>query len=358
MSIDAIKELIRKGDIPQAGERLREILAKTPEDAAARMLYGTCCQLMGDSATFGRIYRDLAPEMEPRVTSGERSELVSMWLKYAAMFAVVLTCFYGALGEDVAPEISNATNAMEVVSVANTDDLYDRVMKMSQRDRMVYFVSRPEVKRELLKGDVRAIVIQLNIAKNPVEDEDDDEDEDEDEKKDDRKKSENIMLISASSSLKTGADVFKALVEAGNTDKFMLVQKGQTNNRISDFCAVYESGSSEYRAKDKTFQILEEHGDISDLIISLAEQGAHVLGLCYVNFYPSARRLAARYAVPRDFGARFPKYVIAPDGKVLYELTEKVRVEPRTAYGGPRYEKPPRPQTKYGGPKCFDEADF
>ena len=54
------------------------------------MLYGTCCQLMGDSATFGRVYRDLAPQMEPRVTSGERSELVSMWLKYAAMFAMII----------------------------------------------------------------------------------------------------------------------------------------------------------------------------------------------------------------------------------------------------------------------------
>ena len=90
MSINTIKGLIKNGDIPQASERLREILAKTPEDVAARMLYGTCCQLMGDSATFGRIYRDLAPEMEPRVTSGERSELVSMWLKYAAMFAMII----------------------------------------------------------------------------------------------------------------------------------------------------------------------------------------------------------------------------------------------------------------------------
>lgn len=90
MNIETIKDLIKNGDIPQAGERLREILAKTPEDAAARMLYGTCCQLMGDSATFGRIYRDLAPEMEPRVTRGEQSELVSMWLKYAAMFAIII----------------------------------------------------------------------------------------------------------------------------------------------------------------------------------------------------------------------------------------------------------------------------
>ncbi len=42
MNIEAIKNLVKNGDIPQASEQLREILAKTPEDAAARMLYGTC----------------------------------------------------------------------------------------------------------------------------------------------------------------------------------------------------------------------------------------------------------------------------------------------------------------------------
>ena len=41
MDTEPIKELIKECDIPQASERLREILAKTPEDAAARMLYGT-----------------------------------------------------------------------------------------------------------------------------------------------------------------------------------------------------------------------------------------------------------------------------------------------------------------------------
>ena len=41
MNIEAIKNLVKNGDIPQASEQLREILAKTPEDAAARMLYGT-----------------------------------------------------------------------------------------------------------------------------------------------------------------------------------------------------------------------------------------------------------------------------------------------------------------------------
>lgn len=309
MNIEAIKNLVKNGDIPQASERLREILAKTPEDAAARMLYGTCCQLMGDSATFGRIYRDLAPEMEPRVTRGERSELVSMWLRYAAMFAAVVTCFYGALGEDASLNIPNATNATAVVSAENAKNLYYRVMEMSPGDRLRYFMNRPEVRRELKKGDVRAVVIQLDSTEKC----------DDDDKKDDRKKTENLMLIRASSSLKTGADVLKALGEAGRTDKLMSFQKNQADNGVTDFC---ENNSFACRAKKKVFQVLGEHGDISDLIISLDEQESYVIGICYVNFSASPRRLCSRYAGPRDNGERLPKYVIAPDGKVLYELTE------------------------------------
>ena len=91
MNIESIKTLIKEGDIHQARSQLKEVLAKTPEDAVAQILYGTCCQLLGDSATFDRIYRELAPEMELSVTRGEKSERVSMWLKYAAMIAMVFT---------------------------------------------------------------------------------------------------------------------------------------------------------------------------------------------------------------------------------------------------------------------------
>ena len=64
MSLDAIKELIKKGDIPQASEQLREILAKTPEDAAARMLYGTVLPADGR-------FRDLRKDIpRPRPADG------------------------------------------------------------------------------------------------------------------------------------------------------------------------------------------------------------------------------------------------------------------------------------------------
>lgn len=91
MNIESIKKLIKEGDIPQARSQLREVLVKTPEDAVAQMLYGTCCQIMGDPETFGRIYQKLAPEMKRCVERGEKSERISMWLKYAAMIAMIFT---------------------------------------------------------------------------------------------------------------------------------------------------------------------------------------------------------------------------------------------------------------------------
>ena len=91
MSIESIKKLIKEGDIPQVRSQLRKVLAKTPEDVVAQMLYGTCCQIMGDPETFGRIYQKLAPEMKRCVERGEKSERVSMWLKYAAMIAMIFT---------------------------------------------------------------------------------------------------------------------------------------------------------------------------------------------------------------------------------------------------------------------------
>ena len=64
MDIESIKQLIKNGDFPEAHDQLRQILSRTPDDTVVQMLYGTCCQIMGDSGTFGRIYQRLAPEME------------------------------------------------------------------------------------------------------------------------------------------------------------------------------------------------------------------------------------------------------------------------------------------------------
>ena len=52
MSIESIKKLIKEGDIPQARSQLKEVLAKTPEDAVAQMLYGTCCHIVNHKASY------------------------------------------------------------------------------------------------------------------------------------------------------------------------------------------------------------------------------------------------------------------------------------------------------------------
>lgn len=346
MDIESIKKLIKEGDIPQARSHLREVLSKTPEDTVAQMLYGTCCQIMGDSATFGRIYRELAPEMELRVTRGEKSERVSMWLKYAAMFAIVFTSFYVSSGADISPTAPNMTNTTQVVSVKNGKDLYVKVMKMSQRDRMLYFLQRPEVSRELHKGDAHAVVIPLQDVQRRFDHEDDDEGGAEERFERGLFRVDNILLIRTSNSSKVDSEVVKALkaqvMRVHDYDEedemFTERKRGQSGKRddldvllthFSSFRQAVCTGEMINRrrvwfdeAEKKVLQTIEERGDISDLIVSSDGSDSHVLGICFVNIYWTGPR--SRYMGPRDYGDRFPKYIIAPDGTVLYEMTKKI----------------------------------
>ncbi len=332
MNIESIKKLIKEGDIPQARSQLREVLAKTPEDAVAQMLYGTCCQIMGDPEAFGRIYQKLAPEMERCVERGEQSERISMWLKYAAMFALVFTCFCGASGMDASPIVPNMTNTTQFVSVKNGKDLYAKVMKMSQRDRMLFFLQRPEVSRELHNGDACAVVIPLQDLQRFYRE---------------QFREDNILLIRTSKSLKVGSEVVSALkahvMSVHNDDEeddlmFVNHRRGQRGKQddlevvltcFSSFEQAVGTGEMINRrmagigeAEKKVLQTIEERGDISDLIVSSTEPDSHVLGVCFVNIHGSPIRSA--YGGPRDYGDRFPKYIIAPDGSVLYELTEEM----------------------------------
>ena len=141
MDIESIKQLIKNGDFPEAHDQLRQILSRTPDDTVARMLYGTCCQILGDSGTFGRIYQRLAPEMERCVKRGERSEHTAMWIKYAAMFAMIFTfgfqigCAQGTLASPKSDgwsltEVSSSATSHEGQGEKDESSLYQRVLKM------------------------------------------------------------------------------------------------------------------------------------------------------------------------------------------------------------------------------------
>ena len=73
-TLDEIKQLMAAGETAQADEALKDLLAAEPDNLQAKMLYGTCRQLLGDEETFRRIHEDLASEMEKLVKEEPKAE--------------------------------------------------------------------------------------------------------------------------------------------------------------------------------------------------------------------------------------------------------------------------------------------
>ena len=55
-TLDEIKQMMSAGDTAEADEALKKLLASESENLEAKMLYGTCRQLLGDEETFKRIH--------------------------------------------------------------------------------------------------------------------------------------------------------------------------------------------------------------------------------------------------------------------------------------------------------------
>jgi hypothetical protein len=85
-TLDEIKQMMAAGDTAQADAALKELLAKEPNNLEAKMLYGTCRQLLGDEETFRRIHDELAPSMERMEKKEPKTEIVSLWKKYHALW--------------------------------------------------------------------------------------------------------------------------------------------------------------------------------------------------------------------------------------------------------------------------------
>ena len=58
-----VKKLMESGDVKEAAEKLRSILSAEPDNVKAKILYGTCCHLLGDDKTFTEIHDALAVKM-------------------------------------------------------------------------------------------------------------------------------------------------------------------------------------------------------------------------------------------------------------------------------------------------------
>ena len=89
-TIEEIEGMIRAKRIDEAVDELESLLAERPDDAEARMLFGVCQQMKGRTEAFCEIYRDLAPSMSVRDSSGEDSSVVSRWRHYCKVAAYLV----------------------------------------------------------------------------------------------------------------------------------------------------------------------------------------------------------------------------------------------------------------------------
>lgn len=85
-TLDEIKQLMAAGETAQADEALKELLAAEPINLQAKMLYGTCRQLLGDGESFRRIHDELVPVMEIKRSDEQDAEELKCWKKYDELF--------------------------------------------------------------------------------------------------------------------------------------------------------------------------------------------------------------------------------------------------------------------------------
>lgn len=82
-----IGALMKRGAVAEAAARLSALLSSHPDDDVAKLLYGTCAQLLGDDATFGRIHAELRVKLEAAAAAGERSRRIALWEAFKALAA-------------------------------------------------------------------------------------------------------------------------------------------------------------------------------------------------------------------------------------------------------------------------------
>ena len=82
MTSKDIKALLQSGKIDQASQACEAALKTNPDNLELKLLYGTCRQLLGDTAAFQRIHDELAPTLDPLEAANDSSCLVDQWRNY------------------------------------------------------------------------------------------------------------------------------------------------------------------------------------------------------------------------------------------------------------------------------------
>ena len=81
-TLDEIKQMMSAGETAKADEALKKLLASESENLEAKMLYGTCRQLLGDEETFKRIHDELAPVIKSMLDGDLSTTESKLWEKF------------------------------------------------------------------------------------------------------------------------------------------------------------------------------------------------------------------------------------------------------------------------------------
>ena len=80
--IDAIERLMKDGKIAEAAAAAKELSELEPGNARAKMLYGTCRQLLGDEETFKRIHDELSQVIKAMPDGSLSTSENNLWEKF------------------------------------------------------------------------------------------------------------------------------------------------------------------------------------------------------------------------------------------------------------------------------------
>lgn len=86
MTIEAIKSLMKSGDVAGAEAAAQELLTAEPDNVQAMMLYGTCRQLQGDEATFRDTYKVVKEHLDDKPDALD-AETKAAWQRFGELYA-------------------------------------------------------------------------------------------------------------------------------------------------------------------------------------------------------------------------------------------------------------------------------
>lgn len=84
------EDLLKKGEYVEADKLLVAYMKESPKDLDAKMLYGTCRMMQGDSSTAKQIHDEVEPQISEANDISETQK--TFWQKYKKLI------IYGAIG--------------------------------------------------------------------------------------------------------------------------------------------------------------------------------------------------------------------------------------------------------------------